>query len=75
MNFDLKLYFELVLEMDALTTAYDSSDGEDDSKDQVIPEIDPQISSRVISELKEKFPLNSAPQVPIKVSTNKNKLH
>ena len=57
--------------MDALSTAYDSngSSGEETAqkKDEILP-IDVEESSSVLSRLKEKFPLNSAPAVPIRVS-------
>ena len=45
--------------------AYDSSDGEEGSET-----IDPEKSSEVVAKLKEKFPLNSAPHVPVRVSIN-----
>ena len=55
-------------EMDALA-AYGSSDegsGPEETHDE--PSIDPEESSSVLHELKEKFPLNSAPSVPKRVS-------
>lgn len=54
--------------MDALT-AYSSSD-EEDEKSQKIVEINPDESTKVVSKLKERFPLNSAPTVLGKVSFN-----
>lgn len=54
--------------MDALT-AYSSSDEEGD-KDQKDTEIDPDESVKVVSRLKERFPLNSAPTVLGKVGIN-----
>ena len=64
--------------MDALTAAYDSnssaSGGEGDEgtvqethKDEVAT-LDTEESSVILSRLKEKFPLNSAPSVPVRVS-------
>ena len=56
--------------MDALSAAYDSdgSSGEETSqqKDE-LPPIDAEESSSVLSRLKERFPFNSAPAVPIRV--------
>lgn len=55
-------------EMDALA-AYSSSDegsGPEETHDE--PSINPEESSSVIHKLKEKFPLNSAPSVPKRVS-------
>ena len=54
--------------MDALT-AYSSSD-EEDEKSQKPVEINPDESAKVVSKLKERFPLNSAPTVLGKVSIN-----
>lgn len=55
--------------MEALT-AYSSD--EDESKggnnESQTPEIDPTRTSEVVAKLKEKFPLDSAPHVPIRVS-------
>ena len=53
--------------MEALT-AYDS--GDEEGADQKTPDLDVKKSSEVISKLKERFPLNSAPNVPIRVSIN-----
>ena len=62
--------------MDALSAAYDSnsSGGEGDEgsvqemrKDE-ISTLDAEESSSILSRLKEKFPLNSAPSVPVRVS-------
>lgn len=50
---------------------YDSSDGEGDTE-QANPDIDPEKASEVLSRLKDKFPLNSAPYVPVRVSINWN---
>ena len=58
--------------MDAIT-AYDSSDEEDHSASEELqrqseaPDIDHAESSNVLSQLKERFPLNSAPNVPSRV--------
>ena len=53
--------------MDALA-AYDSSGEEDEPREQEeAPPIDPAESSSVLSKLSEKFLLNSAPTVPIRV--------
>ena len=56
--------------MEALSAAYDSdaSSGEETSqrKDE-LPPIDAEESSSVLSRLKERFPFNSAPAVPIPV--------
>ena len=54
--------------MDALT-AYSSSD-EEDERSQNSVEINPDESSKVVSMLKERFPLNSAPTVLGKVGIN-----
>ena len=54
--------------MEALSSAYDSSDGEESGEGSV--DIDPTKTSEVVAKLKQKFPLNSAPHVPIRVSTN-----
>ena len=54
--------------MDALT-AYSSSDEEEERKQERV-EIDPDESAKVVSKLKERFPLNSAPTVLGKVSIN-----
>ena len=48
---------------------YDSSDGEGDAA-QVNPDIDPEKAPEVLARLKDKFPLNSAPYVPVRVSIN-----
>ena len=62
--------------MDALSAAYDSdsSGGEGErepvretSKDEAVS-INTEESSSILSRLKEKFPLNSAPSVPVRVS-------
>ena len=64
--------------MDALT-AYDSnsSGGEEGERDEgpaqetgedEAASLDPEESSSILSRLKEKFPLNSAPSVPVRVS-------
>lgn len=66
-----------LLKMDAISTAYDSDAGsgaEEEEKPHqeiekdAIPPIDVEESSSVLSRLKEKFPLNSAPPVPVRVS-------
>ena len=54
--------------MDALI-AYSSSD-EEDEKSQKPVEINPDESAKVVSKLKERFPLNSAPTVLGKVGIN-----
>jgi hypothetical protein len=59
--------------MDALTAAYDSnsSGGEGDEgsvQETRKDEVDAGESSVILSRLKEKFPLNSAPSVPVRVS-------
>lgn len=54
--------------MEALT-AYDSSDGEG-GEDLVASDIDPSKASEVLARLQDKFPLNSAPHVPVRVSIN-----
>lgn len=51
--------------MEALT-AYSSE--EEDGGDQQTPDIDPTKSTEVLAKLKERFPLDSAPAVPIRVS-------
>lgn len=56
--------------MDAIT-AYSSSDEEDDGS-QKSTEIDPNESFKVVSKLKERFPLNSAPTILGKVCINWN---
>ena len=63
--------------MDALSAAYDSDAGsgaeeeekphQETEKEAILP-IDVEESSSVLSRLKEKFPLNSAPAVPVRVS-------
>lgn len=55
--------------MDALTTAYSSDEEEigGEREDQATP-IDPSETSEVLAKLKERFPLNSAPHVPVRVS-------
>lgn len=58
--------------MDALTTYESGGEGEEEPvqesrKDEVAPLIMEE-SSSVLSRLKEKFPLNSAPDVPVRVS-------
>lgn len=57
--------------MEALT-AYSSDEEEirSESEDQIAPNIDPSKASEVIAKLKERFPLNSAPHVPVRVSFN-----
>ena len=67
MNFELKQDHtnHKSTAMDALT-AYSSSDEDDDKT----PEIDPHESAKVVSRLKERFPLNSAPAVLGKVGIN-----
>lgn len=54
--------------MDALT-AYSSSDEEDERSHKPV-EINPDESAKVVSMLKERFPLNSAPTVLGKVGIN-----
>ena len=54
--------------MEALTE-YSSSD-EEGERDHKPVEIDPEESAKVVSRLKEKFPLNSAPTVLGKVGIN-----
>ena len=62
-------------DMDALV-AYDSS-GEEDStvekRGDETPSIDPEESASILSKLKEKFSLESAPNVPNKVGNNWNR--
>lgn len=56
--------------MDALV-AYDSSDEDAPAEDREQAEasaIDPAQSKTILSKLKEKFPMNSAPYVPNRVS-------
>ena len=57
--------------MDALTSAYDSGDEEtaikEPDNDETVS-IDTDESSNILSRLKERFPLNSAPSVPVRVS-------
>ena len=62
------------MKMDTLSAAYDSdassgAEGEEtpQQEDEATP-INVEESSSVLSRLKEKFPLNSAPAVPIRVS-------
>jgi hypothetical protein len=57
--------------MDALT-AYSSDEegGGGEGEVQSTPSIDPTKASEVITKLKERFPLNSAPHVPVRVSSN-----
>ena len=63
-----------LMKMDALSAAYDSdtsSGAEEEETPQQEDEATPinvEESSSVLSRLKEKFPLNSAPAVPIRVS-------
>ena len=54
--------------MDSLT-AYSSSD-EEGERGNKPAEIDPEESAKIVSKLKEKFPLNSAPTVVGKVGIN-----
>ena len=54
--------------MDALT-AYSSSEDEEDKNKT---EIDPTESAKVVTKLKERFPLNSAPVVLGRVGINWN---
>ena len=57
--------------MDALTAAYDSGDEEtaikEPDNDETVS-VDTEESSNILSRLKERFPLNSAPSVPVRVS-------
>jgi len=55
-------------DMDGLV-AYDSSEGEgeEQQEEEEASALDPEESSSVFLGLKEKFPLNSAPSVPVKV--------
>ena len=48
---------------------YDSSDGEDVEGPKVT-DLSPAESASIVLELQERFPLNSAPYVPIKVEIN-----
>lgn len=57
--------------MEALT-AYSSDEEETEGgkEDQAASTIDPVKASEMIAKLKERFPLNSAPHVPVRVSFN-----
>ena len=59
--------FDTQANMDGLT-AYVSSD-EEETTDQQTPEINPLKSAAILEKLKKKFPLDSAPHVPIRVSS------
>ena len=48
-------------------TAYASSD-EEETTDKQVPEINTLESADILEKLKKKFPLDSAPHVPIRVS-------
>lgn len=54
--------------MDSIN-AYDSSDGED-VHDPKVTDLSPSESANIVSELQGRFPLNSAPYVPVKVDIN-----
>lgn len=61
--------------MDALSAAYDTDSGAEEGDEEPVQEtrkeegvsINAEESSSVLSRLKEKFPLNSAPSVPVRV--------
>ena len=53
--------------MDSLATAYDSS-GEEDAAES--SELNHTESSAVLESIKKKYALDSAPYVPVRVSTN-----
>ena len=68
MTFDQYTRVKILDIMEELT-AYGSGE-EDDGDDQKTPKIDPKQSVEVLAKLKERFPLDSAPAVPIRVSIN-----
>ena len=54
--------------MDALSAAYGGETPPQETEKEEVASINVEESSRVLSKLKEKFPLNSAPAVPTRVS-------
>ena len=56
--------------MEALTAYSSDEEAGGGGEDQTTPPIDPAKASEVIAKLKERFPLNSAPHVPVRVSFN-----